>query len=117
MKVSMRKTEETSGFLKKTTEYSLHVAVTLTAEETAAIKKAGIQDFVLVPYSYKGLDLSFQAKSVMHISEKGTEWRFVAGNAIERNEMEQRVKDSLVALKSQIEAQMSGGGGTQSFEL
>jgi hypothetical protein len=87
MKVSLRKEDETSGWLSKTTEYALYVKVELTPEERIAIKAAGIEDFLLMEYSYKG------------------------------NGMEQKVKESLAALKSQIQAQMSGGAGSESFEL
>ena len=117
MKVTMRKTEETSGLFKKTTEYSLHVGVVLTPEEVDAIRKAGIGDHLLVEYSYKGLDLNYQVKSVVYGSEKGSEFRFVSSDAVSRNAMEQRVKDGLKALKSQIDAQLSAGPATQSFEL
>lgn len=57
MKVSLRKEDETSGLLRKTTEYTLYVKVELTEEEKAAIKKAGIEDFLLMPYSYRGTEL------------------------------------------------------------
>ena len=117
MKVSLRKVEETSGWLSKTTEYALYVKVELTGEEKAAIKKAGIEDFLLMEYAYKGLELNWLVKSVLYASDKGSESRFVGGNAISRNEMEQKIKDSLATLKSQIEKQMSGGNGSESFEL
>lgn len=117
MKVDLRKVEETSGFFSKTTEYCLYVKVELTAEETSTIKKAAIEDFILVEYSYKGSELNWTVGQVVYSSGKGTEWRFVAYNAVARNEIEQEVKQSLTALKSQIEAQMSGGAGSESFEL
>ena len=117
MKVSLRKVEETSGFLSKKTEYVLYVKVELTAEEKSAIKKAGIEDLLLVEYSYKGLELNWLVKSIVYSSDKGKESRFVGGNAMSRNELEQQVKDSLSALKSQIEAQMSGGNRSESYEL
>lgn len=117
MKVSMRKEDETSGMFKKTTEYCMYVKVELTDEEKQAIKKAGIEDMLLMEYSYKGSELNWQVKSVVYASNKGTESRFVAGNAIHRNEMEQTVKEKLTALKSQITAQLAGGTGSESFEL
>jgi hypothetical protein len=118
MKVSLRKEDETSGLFKKTTEYCLYVKVDLSAEELGAIKAAGIENFQLMPYSYKGLDLNWHVSSVIHNSKKGSESRFVASNAIQRNEMEQTVKEKLGALKSQVVAQLTGGGvGTESFEL
>jgi len=117
MKVSLRKEDVTSGFLKKTTEYCLFVKVELSPEENDAIKAAGIEDLVLMPYSYKGLELDWKVRSVVHGSDKNSDYRFVASNGIERNEMEQTVKEKLSALKSQISAQLAGGTGTESFEL
>jgi len=117
MKVSLRKVEETAGVFTKTTEYCLYVTVELTAEETNAIQKAGIKDFILVEYSYRGSELNWTVDSVVYSSGKGRESRFVDYNAIARNEREEMVKQSLVALKSQIEAQMSGGNQSESFEL
>jgi len=117
MKVSLRRVEETAGVFKKTTEYVLYVKVELTAEERGAIKKAGIEDYLLMEYSYRGSEINWLVKSVVYSSDKGSESRFVAANAISRNEMEQEVKESLSALKSQIEAQMAGGSGSESFEL
>jgi hypothetical protein len=117
MKVALRKDGETSGLIRKTTEYCLYVKVELSAEETGAIKQAGIDDFLLMKYSYKGLENDWKVKSVVYTSNKGGEHRFVAGNAIERNEMEQTVKEKLTALKSQITAQLAGGTGSESFEL
>lgn len=117
MKVSLRKEDETSGLFRKTTEYCLYVKVELSAEEQGAIKAAGIEDFLLMPYSYKGVDIDWKVKSVVYASNKGSESRFVASNAIHRNEMEQTVKEKLSALKSQISAQLAGGPGTETFEL
>lgn len=72
---------------------------------------------ILMEYSYKGVELNWTVKSVVYASDKGSENRFVASDAIARNGMEQQVKEQLKALKSQIEAQMAGGTGSQSFEL
>ncbi len=117
MKVSLRKVEETSGFFTKTTEYCLYVKVELTIEETSAIERAGIADFILVEYSYSGRELNWTVGQILYSNRKGSDWRFVAYNAIARNELEQEVKESLTALKSQIEAQMFGGNKSESFEL
>lgn len=126
MRVSLRKEDETAsiwdsgsliGLFKRPIEYSLYVKVELSDDEKKAIKAAGIEDFVLMAYAYKGVDIDWKVKSVVHISDKRTESRFVARNAIERTEMEETVKEQLAALKSQISAQMAGTTGTESFEL
>jgi hypothetical protein len=117
MKVSLRTVEETSGLIRKTTEYVLYVKVELAPEEKAAIKKAGIEDLLLMEYSYKGLELNWKVKSVVYESDKGKESRFVGSNAMERNEIEGNVKSALKALKSQIEAQMSSSNRAESFEI
>lgn len=54
---------------------------------------------------------------MVYSSNKGSESRFVADNAIHRNDMEKTVKEKLTALKSQITAQLAGGTGSESFEL
>lgn len=117
MRVSLRKEDETSGLFRKTTEYVLYVKVELTPEERAAIKSAGIDKYILMEYSYKGLELNWEVGSVVYASDKGSESRFVASDAITRNDMEQHVKEQLKALKSQIEGQIAGGTGSQSYEL
>jgi hypothetical protein len=117
MKVSLRKEEETSGLFGKTTEYVLYVKVELTSDERNVIKSAGIEDLLLMEYSYKGVEVNWLVKSVVYKSDKGSESRFVGNNAIARNEMEQNIKEALTALKSQIDAQMSGGNRSESFEL
>ncbi|MBS1816986.1 MAG: hypothetical protein JSU08_03565 [Acidobacteria bacterium] len=117
MKVSLRKDEKTTGLFKKTTEFELFVKVELTPQERDAIKKAGIDDYILMEYAYKGLELNYQVKSVVHCSDKGSESRFVASDAIGRNRMEQTLKEQLAALKSQIESQMSSSKETETFEL
>jgi hypothetical protein len=117
MKVVLRKEDVTSGMFKKTTEYCLFVKVELSEEETGAIKKAGIEGLILMPYSYKGLELDWKVSSVVYSSSKGSESRFVAANGIQRNEMEQTVKEQLAALKSQIAAQLADKTGSETFEL
>jgi hypothetical protein len=117
MKVALRKDDVTSGMFKKTTEYCLFVKVELSEEETGAIKKAGIENLLLMPYSYKGLELDWKVSSVLYGSSKGSEYRFVAANGIQRNEMEQTVKEQLTALKSQIAAQLADKTGSETFEL
>lgn len=117
MKVSLRREDETSGLFRKTTEYVLYVKVELTPDERTAIKRAGIEDYILMEYSYKGVELNWTVKSVVYASDKGNESRFVASDAIARNGMEQHVKEQLKALKSQIEAQMAGSASSESFEL
>lgn len=117
MKVTLRKEDEVSGWISKTTEYCLYVKVELADDEKLAIKKAGIDDLLLMPYSHNGLELNWKVKSVVYISDKGKEDKFVGRNAIERNEMEETIKEQLSALKSQITALMAGGTGTKTFEL
>lgn len=117
MKVSLRREDETSGWLRKSTEYVLYVKVELSPEERAAIKKASIEDYLMMPYSYKGVDINWTVGSIAYSSDKGSESRFVSPDAISRSEMEQTVSEKLKALKSQIEAQMTSGVGSQSFEL
>ena len=117
MKVSLRKDDKTTGLFKKTTEFELFVKVELSSEERDAIKKAGIDDYILVEYAYKGTELNYQVKSVVHSSDKGSERRFVASDAIERDRIEQKLKEQLAALKSQIEGQLTRGKGTETFEL
>lgn len=117
MKVSLRKEDETSGLFRKKTEYVLYVKVELAPEERTAIKRAGIEDYILLEYSYMGNELNWTVSGVVYASDKGKESRFVAADAIARNGMEQRVKEQLKALKSQIEAQLTGGAGSESFEL
>ena len=68
-------------------------------------------------YSYKGLELNVLGKSIVYYSDKGSESRFVGSNAIQRNELEANIKEGLKALKSQIEAQLSGSARYETFEL
>ena len=70
-----------------------------------------------MPYSYRGAQIDWKVKSVLYASEKGSENRFVAANAIQRSGIEQTVKDQLSTLKAQIGAQLSGGAGSESYEL
>lgn len=117
MKVSLRREEEASGVFKKTTEYALYLKVELSPEEKHAIKAAGIEDRIVMEYTYKGSEINYLVKSVVYHSDKGSESRFVGSNVAERNELEQNLKQGLSALKSQIEAQMSPGAKSESFEL
>ena len=117
MKVSLRREDEKSGLIRKTTEYVLYVKVDLTPEERAAIEKAGIGDYLMLPYSYKGVDLNWTVKSMVYASDKSSESRFVSADAIARSQNEETIKEKLKALKSQIDAQLAGGSGSESFEL
>lgn len=118
MKVSLRKEDEKYGLLKNKIEYALYVKVQLSDDEVIALKQAGINNHILMEYSYKGTELNWLVSSVLYSHEKNKEWRFVAYDSIDRIAMEDKVKESLKALKSNIEAQMSrGGSGTESFEL
>lgn len=117
MKVKLRTVDETSGWLKKTTKYALYVAVELSPEERDAIKRAGIEGYVLLEYSYKGLELNYQVKSALHSSDKATERKFVGADAIERNKIQDSIKDGLAWLKSQIEAHAASSNREEEFEL
>ena len=116
MKVSMRKSEKTTGLFAKTTEYELFVKVELTAEERGAIKAAGIEKYILIEYSYKNMELNWTVSSVLHSSEKNSEWRFVTTDASQRLDLEAEVKQQLSNLKSQIES-VAGGSREETFEL
>jgi hypothetical protein len=102
VKVSLRKVDEKTGLIFKTTEYALYVKVELTPAERTAIKEAGIEDLTMMEYSYKGTEINWLVKSVVYASDKAKESRFVADNAAARNDIEQHIKEKLVALKSQI---------------
>lgn len=118
MKVTFTKEDEKSGLIFKTNEYALYLQVELSPEERAAVQKLGISDYVLMEYSYKGLELNYQVKSLVYASDKGGKGsRFVAPDAVVRNRMEGQLMEQLKALKSQISAQMAGGSGSQTFEL
>lgn len=119
MKVTIDKKDEKSGLVFKTTEYALYVKVELSPEERAAIKAAGIENYVLMEYSYGGVELNYQVKSVVYDSDKGKGdgSRFVASDAVVRNNMEAHIMEQLKALKSQIAAQLEGGSGSRTVEL
>lgn len=70
-------------------------------------------------YSYKGVELNYQVKSVVYDSDKGKGGgrRFVAPDAMVRNEMEGHLMEQLKALKSQIAAQLAGAAGSRTIEL
>lgn len=117
MKVTIETKDEKFGLLFKTTEYALYVKVELSQEERAAIENMGIENYVLMEYSYKGVEVNYKVKSVVYASDKGHASRFVASDAIVRDEMEAHIMQQLKALKSQIAAQLEGGPGSRTVEL
>ena len=117
MKVSLRKEDETSGLIFKKPIYAMYLKVQLTPEERNAIKKAGIEDYVLLDYEVNDREFQYQVKSVVYDSDKNRETRFTASDAIKRRNMEETIKEQLSILKSNIDAQLEGGSGSETFDL
>jgi hypothetical protein len=120
MKVTIRREEETwrVGVFKKIPVWVSWVKVELTAGEKETIEAAGIGDLIWFnhPFFRDGSDDAWPVRFIASYSDKGEEMKFVAGNAPERNEIEEKIKEGLAAVKSQIEAQMSRGE-SETFEL
>lgn len=117
MKITFRKVDEKSGFIRKTIEHTLFVKVELDKDEREAINAAGIDDYLLMDYEYKGTHLPWKVKSLLYADKKGTESRFVGEDQLDRNRIEGEVKEALKSLKNVIDNQSSLGESEESFEL
>ncbi len=117
MKVSIRKIDEKEGLIFKKAVYTLYVGVQLTQDEVSALKAAGVEDYVLVEYTYKNLELNWTVSGLLYDSKKGGERRFVAADQVERSQLESQIKESLAQVKQVIDSQDSLGESEESFEL
>ena len=120
MKVTIRREEETwrVGVFKKIPVWVLWLKVEFTSDEINAIQAAGIGDLIWLREIFfrDGSEDNRPVRHLVESSNAGRETKFVKGNAAERNELEQNIKEGLAAIKSQIEAQMSQGE-SETFEL
>lgn len=121
MKVSFRRVEEKEGVVFKKQVHTLFVDVELSSEEIKAIKAAGVEDYVLLEYSYKDLELDWKVSDLLYDNQrrskgKDSERRFVAADAVSRKGMEEQLKQGLAGLKAVID-DASLEEPQESFEL
>ncbi len=117
MKVSIRQEDEVSGWLRKSTEHALYVKVSLNPAEREALKDAGLEQEILVPYAYKGVQIDWTFSSVIYVSNKDKESRFVAPNAVLRAKLERVIEAKLRSLKKQIDDVSGGRTADDPFDL
>jgi hypothetical protein len=97
----------------------LYVRVELLPEEVAAVEAANVGSYIIVEYGFEMfgdyVPTNYDIKMVLHHNQKGTESRFVAPDAVKRNELEREIKEGLAGLARIMES--SSPKESESFEF